>query len=656
MTGGGPGDREPVREPEYVAGFMDDFYAECDDHLTAVRRLLLALEQQPADAQVAAPQLEELFRAFHSIKGVSGMVELRDAERLSHHMEGLLKDLRAPGAALSPDRLEALIHGTHILEQVIAARRTGSAAPAIDAAVEQIERSRQGAVPAAAPGHAASHDGAAGACLVRFTPAPPLSERGITVDWVRARLLESGEILSATPRITENGGVVFDFVVAGDADAMRAALQDVATVEGAAPPPPPATEPARPAPVMDDGPGAQVSPSHFVRVDLARLDALMRMIGDLVITRSRLEETVARIEPLVPARDWRDLQEDVQALGRELRDLREGVVRVRLVPIGEIFQRMPFVVRDLARESGRKVKVEVRGQDTEIDKFLIERLMDPILHLVRNAVSHGLESPAERVEAGKPPEGNLSLAAATVGDVAVIEVADDGRGVDAEAVAARARAAGLPVPEGTLEGAALLDVLCTPGFSTREVADRASGRGVGMDVVRRTIEELGGTLSIDTARGEGTRFLLELPLTLAIADALIGRVGDDLFAVPQSMVREVIDVEPGDINVLENNELVPYRGGALPMFRLARLFGLPERGPRRLHVFVVGQGSAAAGIAVDRIVGQREIVVRAVKDPFIKVDAVAGATDLGNGRVVLILDAMRLAARARASAARELPR
>lgn len=642
-------------ESEHVAEFMDDFYAECDDHLTAVRRLLLALEQQPPGAQVPGPSLEELFRAFHSVKGVSGMVELRDAERLSHHLEGLLKDLRTPGAALTVEGLEALIYGTHVLEQVIAARKTGSAAPSIDAAVAQIERSRMGTSGSTETAPAVSASGATAACLVRFTPSPPLSERGITVDWVRARLLDTGEILSATPRITAAGGVVFEFVVAGSLTAVRATLGDVATVEAVVPPvAPPAQAPA-PALVMDDAPGVQLSPSHFVRVDLARLDALMRMIGDLVITRSRLEETVARIEPLVPARDWRDLQEDVQALGRELRDLREGVVRVRLVPIGEIFQRMPFVVRDLARESGRKVKVEVRGQDTEIDKFLIERLMDPILHLVRNAVSHGLETPAERVTAGKPPEGNISLGAATVGDVAVIEVADDGRGVDMEAVAARARAAGLPVSEGALDGAALLDLLCTPGFSTREVADRASGRGVGMDVVRRTVQELGGTLSIDTARGEGTRFLIELPLTLAIADALIGRVGSDLFAVPQSMVREVIEVNAADINVLENNELVPYRGGALPMFRLARLFGLPEGPARRMHVFVVGQGTAAAGIAVDKIVGQREIVVRAVKDPFIKVDAVAGATDLGNGRVVLILDAMRLAARARAAApAREM--
>jgi two-component system chemotaxis sensor kinase CheA len=649
-------DRGAGREPEHVAEFMDDFYAECDDHLTSVRRLLLALEQQPAGSQVPGPSLEELFRAFHSIKGVSGMVELRDAERLSHHMEGLLKDLRVPGAALTSNGLEALIQGTHVLEQVIAARRTGSPAPAIDAVVAQIERARHGGGPAAPSASLDSYASDAAASVVRFTPAPLLSERGITVDWVRARLLESGEILSATPRITDNGGVVFDFVVTGDAQSIRTALQDVATVEAVAPPPAPPAAIQGPAPVMDDAPGIQVSPSHFVRVDLARLDALMRMIGDLVITRSRLEETTARIEPLLPARHWRDLQEDVQALGRELRDLREGVVRVRLVPIGEIFQRMPFVVRDLARESGRKVKVEVRGQDTEIDKFLIERLMDPILHLVRNAVSHGLESPAERIAAGKPPEGNISLAAATVGDVAVIEVADDGRGVDPEAVAARARAAGLHVPHGGLDGASLLDVLCTPGFSTRDVADRASGRGVGMDVVRRTVEELGGTLSIDTARGEGTRFLIELPLTLAIADALIGRVGDDLFAVPQSMVREVVEVDAADINVLENNELVPYRGGALPIFRLARLFGMREGTGRRMHVFVVGQGSAAAGIAVDKIVGQREIVVRAVKDPFIKVDAVAGATDLGNGRVVLILDAMRLAARARASATvRELP-
>ena len=649
-------DRRDDREPEHVADFMDDFYAECDDHLTAVRRLLLALEQQPSGAQVPGPTLEELFRAFHSIKGVSGMVELRDSERLSHHMEGLLKDLRVPGATLTPEGLEALIHGTHVLEQVIAARRTRSAAPGIDAAVEQIERSRRGAGPASGVLETETA-GTPAACLVRFTPAPQLSERGVTVDWVRARLLESGEIRSATPRVTGNGGVLFEFVVTGDVQAIRTSVGDVSTVDAIVPPPAPRAETPAPALVMDDAPGVQVSPSHFVRVDLGRLDALMRMIGDLVITRSRLEETVARIEPLLPARDWRNLQEDVQALGRELRDLREGVVRVRLVPIGEIFQRMPFVVRDLARESGRKVKVEVRGQDTEIDKFLIERLMDPILHLVRNAVSHGLEAPAERIAAGKPPEGNISLAAATVGDVAVIEVADDGRGVDAEAVAARARAAGLPVPEGGLEGASLLDVLCTPGFSTRDVADRASGRGVGMDVVRRTVEELGGTLSIDTARGEGTRFLIELPLTLAIADALIGRVGDDLFAVPQSMVREVIEVEPADINVLENNELVPYRGGALPMFRLARLFGLREGSARRLHVFVVGQGAAAAGIAVDKIVGQREIVVRAVTDPFIKVDAIAGATDLGNGRVVLIVDAMRLASRARAAApARELSR
>jgi two-component system chemotaxis sensor kinase CheA len=639
-------ERREEHDPEHVAEFMDDFYAECDDHLTAVRRLLLALEQQPPGGQVPGPALEELFRAFHSVKGVSGMVELRDAERLSHHLEGLLKDLRAAGASLTPAGLEALIQGTHVLEQVIAARRTGSRPPAIDAIVDQIERARTGA-PSSAPVAPAAAGEAAAACLVRFTPAPPLSERGITVDWVRARLLESGEIVSATPRITANGGVVFDFVVTGDAQALRATLGDAAQVTEASAPPSPVVEAPRQPLVMDDAPGVQVSPSHFVRVDLSRLDALMRMIGDLVITRSRLEDTVARIEPLVPARDWRDLQEDVQAFGRELRDLREGVVRVRLVPIGEIFQRMPFVVRDLSRESGRKVKVEVRGQDTEIDKFLIERLMDPILHLVRNAVSHGLEAPVDRVAAGKPPEGNISLAAATVGDVAVIEVADDGRGVDTEAVAARARAAGLPVPDGPLDGTALLDVLCTPGFSTRDVADRASGRGVGMDVVRRTVEELGGTLSIDTAPGEGTRFLIELPLTLAIADALIARVGDDLFAVPQSMVREVIEVEPAAINALENNELVPYRGGALPMFRLARLFGLPEGPARRLHVFVVGQGSAAAGIAVDKIVGQREIVVRAVKDPFIKVDAVAGATDLGNGRVVLILDAVRLAARAR---------
>jgi two-component system chemotaxis sensor kinase CheA len=296
------------------------------------------------------------------------------------------------------------------------------------------------------------------------------------------------------------------------------------------------------------------------------------------------------------------------------------------------------------------VRLDLRGQETEIDKFLIERMMDPVLHLVRNAVSHGFESPAERVANGKPAEGTLVLSAASVGESVVLEIADDGRGIDAAAVAARARALGVPLPDGPLDAATLLEILCAPGFSTREESDRASGRGVGMAVVKTTVEELNGTMTLQSVRGEGTRFVIELPLTLSITDALIAHVGDRVFAIPQAAVREVVEIPHDALRRIEGHEIAPFRGSTLPIVRLARIFGIEARARRALHVFVVGAGTDAVGIAVDRISGQREIVVRGMADALIKVEGVSGATDLGDGRVVLIVDLAAVARRSRSRA------
>jgi two-component system chemotaxis sensor kinase CheA len=330
--------------------------------------------------------------------------------------------------------------------------------------------------------------------------------------------------------------------------------------------------------------------------------------------------------------------------------MREAVMRVRMVPVGEIFERMRFVVRDLAREYQKKVRLEISGQGTEIDKLLIERMMDPLVHLVRNAISHGLESAAEREAAGKPEEGSIALRAFTAAEMVVIEIEDDGRGIDRERVAERARgmglikgfATGLLTEDATLDDAALLELICSPGFSTRDEADRASGRGVGMAVVKETVYGLGGTFALQSKAGRGTRFVIELPITLAIADALIVSAGGQRFAVPQSSVREVLEIDPASIKVLENNEIVHYRGGVLPIVKLGRLFDLNEKYERVFHAFVTGAGENAVGIAVDRILGQREIVVRAINDPLIQVAGIAGATELGDGRVVLILDAAAL--------------
>ena len=675
-------DPHPDSGGDFFSQFLDDYFAECDEHLTLVRRHLLALEEQVGRPDVDPALLDELFRSFHTLKGISAMVDLSEAEQLAHHMESYLRALRQKEARHSLDGVETLMAATTVLEQVIAARRRDEAPPTIDATVARLRalhlepaptteqpapsrtvdpsaaaaESEQS--PAQRPDPAASRSTNTRTWRFEFIPTPALSERGVNVNSVRARLQEIGEILQATPHVRGEGSIVFEFVVVTDIEASTFTGWDednltytpVEEATTGTPQSTPTTEqvsPAsdsqadlRPTPAMPAA--SMLAPSNFVRVDLARLDELMRLIGELVTSRARLDESLKHLRRHVAPAEWRALQETSLAMSRQLRDLREGVMRVRMVQVGEIFERMRFVVRDLARASGKEIRLELLGQETEIDKFLVERMMDPLLHLVRNAVSHGLETVEERAALGKTPEGKLTLRASTSGDNVLVEIADDGRGIDAERVAARARERGLIAGDIRLDEALLLELICAPGFSTRDQADRASGRGVGMDVVGSTVEELGGTLTLATEKERGTRFTIELPLTLAIADALIVSVGGQRFAFPQTVVREVIEVEASAVRVLENNEIISYRGGVLPLVRLARLFGLDETNGHAFHVFVIGSGASAVGLAVDRAIGQREVVVRGLSDPLVKVAGVAGATDLGDGRVVLILDVAAL--------------
>ncbi|HVS53156.1 MAG TPA: chemotaxis protein CheW, partial [Opitutaceae bacterium] len=392
----------------------------------------------------------------------------------------------------------------------------------------------------------------------------------------------------------------------------------------------------------DDGAAAAppasmfIAPSHIVRVDLGRLDELMRLAGELVIHRSRLDERIAQASG-----DRLALQEVSSAIGRSLRHLREAITRVRLVPVAEIFSRLPFVVRDLARDSGRQVRLVLEGQETEIDKYLVERLKEPLLHLVRNALSHGIEPPEERVRAGKPAEATLLLRAATAGDAVLLQVRDDGGGIAADVIAARAAALGLVVPE-VLDAPTLLNVICTPGFSTREQADRAAGRGVGMAVVASTVRELGGSLSLATEHGQWTQFTLRLPLTLSIAETIIVSAGGQTCAVPQGVVQEIIQVDASAVRTIKDVDVASYRDGLLPLTRLRALFGSAPSTAARSPVLVVGGERGLTGLVVDRVHGQREVVIRPLRDPLVRVDGISGATELGDGKPVLILDGAAL--------------
>jgi len=613
----------PDNTGEFFNQFLDDYYAECDEHLVLIRRALVMLEREVGAPAVDRSLLDNLFRSFHTLKGISGMVGLAAAEQLAHHLESYLRELREGTVALSEPGFEALGAGVSLLENVINARRHDQPIPSIDEIVAQLQ-----AAPHVTPG-ASGSESVVQRWQIEFTPTAELAARDVNVNTVRARLQEIGELIQAKPIVKGAGEIAFEFVLTTGVDetvlkSLEADGLVAQRLEDSA------VHKAQPVPL--------IAPSTVVRVDLDRLDELMRIVGDLVISRTRLDDQLTQLKLVTPPAAWRPLQETSLGIARQLRDLRESVIRVRMVEIGEIFERMTFVVRDLARESGKKIIVQLSGGETEIDKFLVERMMDPLMHLVRNAVSHGLEIVAEREAQGKRAEGLLSLSAMTAGERIIIKIADDGRGIDRDLVRERAKANGLDPGDREIDDAALLDLISSPGLSTRDAADRESGRGVGMDIVKNAIEELGGHISLETKRGQGTTFTLELPLTLAIAEALIVSVNGQRFAVPQSGVREVFEVESASTKMLENNEIIPYRGKVLPLLRLARVFEMDYPRGEKFHVLVIGEETNAVGLAVDRILEQREIVVRALNDPLAQSKGIAGATELGDQRVVLILD------------------
>jgi two-component system chemotaxis sensor kinase CheA len=624
---------------DFFNQFLDDYFTECEEHFTLIRRTLLDIEQFVNNPQLDTGQLDELFRSFHTIKGISGMVGLTPAEQLAHEMESYLRVLRTGEAILTKGGFEALLDGTRTLEAVVAAHRTRVPSPDTAAAIASLTAAItdtsevEPAEPSAKPAKA---DSQTAKWRFRFVPSQSRSEAGINVNTIRARLQTIGVIQQATP-IVENGDVLFEFLVVTDvAEPEFNDLDELGlTMSRVEEAPAESTE-------RDSHLAATSLAASSVRVDLSRLDQLMLLVGELVVTRARLEQNLSMVRTMLPSNNWRHLHEVNVTLGKQLRDLRRDVMRVRMVAVAEVFERMRFVVRDVAREAQKQVVLELNGQETEIDKFLVERLADPLMHLVRNAISHGIESEPERRAAGKERTGHIWLTARTSGEIVIIEIEDDGRGIDVNSIAAKAPEVDLLGNDGEIDFNKVLDVITAPGFSTRTEADRASGRGVGMDIVARAVHDLDGQLILKSEQGVGTKFRIELPLTLAITDALVANVDGQTFAVHRSTVNEVIEINPESINVLENNEVIIHHGDVLPLVRLSRVFNLTDKSEGRLHAFVIGTGSRATALVVDKVLGLREVVVRALNDPLTDVQGIGGATELGDGRPILILDVMEI--------------
>lgn len=627
--------------PELRRELLDDFYAESDELLTVIRQGLVLLISPGEEKVISEENLESLFRHTHTLKGISAIAGLRPAEELAHGMEDLFRALSRRQLPINAELVDILLAAVQRLEKVIAAHKAERALPNINAWLAELRQPlpASGKSTESSPVFAAedqtdpvqtARERGLMIYLATFSPTRDLDQRGVNLNAIRERLAGLGEILRAKPTVVAKGVMVFEFTVG-----LRELPADLPTWEadGVRFVPLAASATAQPS---AGGPAESetisLTPSHIVRVDLAKLDELMRITGEMVIHRSRMEDRLQQHGVLQAG-----LKDVNLGLSRSLRELREAITRIRMVPIAEIFARMPFVVRDLARASDKKVRVVLEGTQTEIDKYLVERLKEPLMHLVRNAFAHGIESAAERKAAGKAEEATITLRARSVGESVVIQIHDDGQGIDGDAVIARATAQGLKIPDRRDAGS-VLQTLCAPGFSTREEADFAAGRGVGMAVVDTTVRELGGTLALKTERGHGTEFTLRLPLSLSIAEAIIVTVGEEIWAVPQSAVDEIIQAPAGDVRTINETEVLPYHDGLLPLVHLRRLFGHAPGNSPLLTLLVITGERGSTGLVVDRIRSQREIVIRRLSDPLVRVPGVAGAAELGDGRPILILD------------------
>ncbi len=639
---------------------LDDFFTEADQHLLDIRGGILQLERSYQEAHHDGKTVGELFFSFHSFKGIAAIVGLASAESLAHAAEDLLRLVRDGQLKTDGAIVDVLNTSTRKLEQIVAAFRAQDTLPDFAAELEEIrfacaahELPKASATPntaaseAIVEGEKKAASVAPGVLKFTFAPTRELSSKKININTIREDLARVGEILTSAPVVLGQGVIRFEFLIAPGQEPIDEAVWAAkgVTIEAPVAPAPPSSVIQATTPTTGEVThNPFLSPSHVVRVDLKRLDDLVRLVGEMVIHRSRLDVQLARLASNGPKTDLHGVQEANGLLGRSLRQMRDEIMRIRLIPIGEIFARMPFVISDLSRQSGKKVLLKFDGQETALDKYLIEKLKDPLLHMVRNAFSHGIETLAERRAHSKPEEASIHLSASTVGSQAVIKVRDDGRGIDPQAVVRKAQGLRLPVP-AVIDDITILALLCSPGFSTCDRADHTSGRGVGMSVVKSVLDGLGGKLSFESKLHQGTLFTLRLPLTVVIADTLLVSAAGQTCAVPQSSVIEIVQISEAEIRSADGSEIIAYRGGVLPITRLAGLFNLRSSGDEPRFVLVVTSDRGSIGLLVEKLLGQREVVVRTFRDPLIEVNGISGATELGDGKPVLILDEVALTSR-----------
>ncbi|CAN7368695.1 chemotaxis protein CheA [Pseudoxanthomonas sp. LjRoot168] len=643
--------------------FHATFFEESREGLEAMEAGLLSLEQGSRDGDL----INSIFRAAHSIKGGSATFGFDAIAGMTHVLETLLDELRAGQRAVSPPAVDAMLASVDVLRALLAEAEHGT--PADPAAVQAMKdrlnavlSGQDAPVPAAAPAAAAAKDAEPDGWKIGFTPAPSLFMSGNDplrilrelehlgpleiacrmerlpgfeqIDPLEAYLAWDLGLIGKVPRSAVDD--VFAWVVddceldiqplqrtAVPVEAAAVAAQPVAAVVASGAQPPATATPA-----------ANDAAETSIRVSVDKIDGLINLVGELVITQAMLKQ----VSGLLDQAQCERLFAGLDLLERNTRDLQEAVIGVRMLPVDAVFRRFPRLVRDLSARLGKQVRLRTIGEGTELDKGLIERIADPLVHLVRNSIDHGLEMPDVRTQAGKDETGTITLAASHQGGHIVIEVSDDGRGLNRDRILAKAAERGLAVPENPTDSQ-VWDLIFQPGFSTAEAVTDLSGRGVGMDVVRRNIQALGGEVQLESAAGQGTRVVIRLPLTLAILDGMAVSVGDETLILPLTYVLEALQPQSEDIRTVGGDgRVLRVRGEYLPIVALNAYYRYGDNRNADPLVVVVEADGQKLALEVDELIGQQQVVVKNLENNYRRIEGISGATILGDGRVALIVD------------------
>jgi two-component system chemotaxis sensor kinase CheA len=579
--------------------FIATFFDEAQEHLESIEEMAMALDSGREDPEL----LNSIFRAAHSIKGGSGTFGFTQLAEATHEMETLFDALRKGRGRADASTVRLLLDSCDAFKAHLARLKAGDRGhdPAMDAARQRLAGTRMGGAepaPAAAP-----------------------QEESFFADSAQP---------AAAPALAAKAGEAYGLFEPAHAPGAHAgaAAQSAADKFGFFEPLPGSAGAAEAARARAE--------QSSIRVSVEKIDRIVNLVGELVIAQAMMQQSVATLR----AQQDENLTHNLATLDRNTRDLQQAVMSIRMMPMEFVFSRFPRLVYDVSAKLGKKVQLRTQGHETELDKELIELLVDPLTHVVRNAIDHGIESPEERRRAGKPEQGTVGMRATHRGGSVIIEVTDDGRGLDRDRILAKARELGMAADESMTDEQAWA-LIFEAGFSTAKEVTNLSGRGVGMDVVRRNITSLGGNVFISSVKGEGTTITIQLPLTLAVLDGMIVSVGEEQYIVPIEFVAEAFKPGASDIRTIVGQpSLVAVRGEQLPLVRLEDVVRLPGSDAERPQplCLVVEVDNRRAALLVDSLIGQQQLVVKSLDSNLHSVPGMAGATILGDGRVALILD------------------